>query len=784
MVVNKQLKIVCYEKVDVDALNYILKNIDGYMVNLKRRGGSDFFTDEELKTYTTIIKNYASCVKKSGKYKGFKQTIYTQRREKITRDEKSYTKHFGRLFPECGLSLCSLSRVLRHTIAGNFYFDLDISNCHPTILLDYCLKKGIVCNALQNFVENRHSYYDSVKSYLGNDCSPKKIFVSLINNGTFPTPDCEKLHIEQGDVERRVFPTILSEFIIEIKNIINDVCLKEPEFYAIAESLEEERMKERGYVNPKGSCINYMMCERECNILLFMKNELSNMGWIRNDSCVLCWDGIMIERNFDLDTLKLDLSKIENAINSHFEMKQPIHLAVKEMEEGFANILPVEIPDCAVDVPKATTYGDYLTNKKTFEETNFKLLDETLYCEETHDNRLIRRKQKVLFERFRNLHFYNEEDDKLCEFVGVWTKDKDLRSYKSVGVYPEGAPVNVYNMWRGFHADKFVNAYIEQDKIVDKYSSVMGDCSMFINLVRRLCNYDDTISDYVFKVLAQIIQYPHIKINIALVIKSFQGAGKDTLYKILEKVIGSRYCFNTADVDRDLFGRFNDAIENKILIALNETSVVESSKHAQKFKDFISCSVDKIEEKGLGLREVRSMCRYFVFTNSDFAIKVEERERRLFVIDCKQPQLSLEESVIIYNAMENERNIATFYQYLLNIDIEGYDFVRNRPITQYQEDLKEASLPTEHLFLRDYCQRSDRQDKIFTSDFYTEFICFSSKLGYKDCCKLPTFALKIAKYATESDSGISRSGNGNVFIDGKQAKGYSFDFVKMANRFG
>lgn len=781
---KKQMKISCYEKVDIDVLNYIINNLETFVGNLKRRGGNDYFTDEELKTYCTVIKNYSNTVNKAGKYKGYKKTEYTQRREKITSDGKSYTKHFGRLFPEGALSLCSLSRVLRHTIAGKIYFDVDISNCHPTILLNYCKKSKIKCDFLEDFVENRQVYYDLTKAYLGKSSTPKKIFVSLLNGGTFPTPDYQALFLEDGITEKQSIPPKIEMFISEIKEIINDVCLQEPEFYMLAKSLEPERMKERGYVNAKGTCINYMMTQMENDILLFMKTEFTILNWIQNDHCVLCWDGIMIPKKFDEKTLEIDVNKVSEAINQHFNFTHKIKLVAKPMEEGFEvplDEVAVDLPECIDSLAELKSYGLYESNREEFERTNFKLQDETIYCEEISDGQIIRRKEKTLRERYRNWHYFDPKEEKISEFANQWIRDRTIRTYEKEGVYPEGCSLNIYNRWKGFQAESY------------PWATDYSKADVYINLVKNLCNRDEKTYNYFLKFLAQMIQKPHIKPNVCIVIKSIQGAGKDTLYNIMEDLIGQTYCFNTSNVERDIFGRFNTAIENKILVVLNECSVVKTGKKQEDFKFMITSKTDSIEEKGLGLRTPRSMCRYMVFTNSEYSINIQENDRRFLVIDCVRGKLSHLESERIYSALNNDKeSINAFYQYLKQIDIEGFQFDEERPINQYQKELKEASLPLEHLFFRDYISQPDREEKMHTDVLFERFINFRLKMGYKEGCTMQAFALRISKYSREDDSGLIRSKNGNIKIrvrsvngvyEIKESKGYSFDFEKMNKRF-
>ena len=49
--------------------------------------------------------------------------------------------NIGRYFACGSLSLQSLPREIRHTIANDYYYDIDISNCHPVLLCQYAKSK-------------------------------------------------------------------------------------------------------------------------------------------------------------------------------------------------------------------------------------------------------------------------------------------------------------------------------------------------------------------------------------------------------------------------------------------------------------------------------------------------------------------------------------------------------------------------------------------------------------------------------------------------------------------
>jgi hypothetical protein len=67
----------------------------------------------------------------------------------------SYNKRLdmGRRYPDKSISLGSISKRCRHTLVSSTHMDIDIANCHPVILSQYCEKNGIVCKVLNDYVK-------------------------------------------------------------------------------------------------------------------------------------------------------------------------------------------------------------------------------------------------------------------------------------------------------------------------------------------------------------------------------------------------------------------------------------------------------------------------------------------------------------------------------------------------------------------------------------------------------------------------------------------------------
>ena len=124
------------------------------------------------------------------------------------------------------------------------------------------------------------------------------------------------------------------------------------------------------------------------------------------------------------------------------------------------------------------------------------------------------------------------------------------------------------------------------------------------------------------------------KANTSLIIKSVQGAGKDTIFNWFgNKILGSDYYFNDDSAEL-LFGRFNSCIENKILCILNEASGKDTFNINDKIKNAITRNINTIEKKGQTAYENLNNIGYIFLTNNDNPIKVPHDDRRFTGIEC------------------------------------------------------------------------------------------------------------------------------------------------------
>ena len=98
-------------------------------------------------------------------------------RKRISYKQKS--NHKDRYYG-VGSCLSYLKKEIRNSIMPKNIKDIDMISCHPTIMLNLCQKNKIICNILENYVQNRNIILDS----FGDDKkSVKKMFLTILNGG-------------------------------------------------------------------------------------------------------------------------------------------------------------------------------------------------------------------------------------------------------------------------------------------------------------------------------------------------------------------------------------------------------------------------------------------------------------------------------------------------------------------------------------------------------------------------------------------------------------------------
>ena len=156
----------------------------------------------------------------------------------------------GRQFAR-GPSLQGMRRCIRHTLSKAKYHDYDMVNCHPTIFVQYCKKKGWDTSPFDSYLEKRDEYLKELMESNGLDRDDAKaVVLSILNGGT---RDYNALDVK---------PVWLKVYKASVEEIQTKI-LNDPENKKLVDHVKTYKKRNVG-----GAAMNLLLCRIENKILM------------------------------------------------------------------------------------------------------------------------------------------------------------------------------------------------------------------------------------------------------------------------------------------------------------------------------------------------------------------------------------------------------------------------------------------------------------------------------------------------------------------------------------
>ncbi|MGA2547618.1 MAG: primase-helicase family protein [Rectinemataceae bacterium] len=223
------------------------------------------------------------------------------------------------------------------------------------------------------------------------------------------------------------------------------------------------------------------------------------------------------------------------------------------------------------------------------------------------------------------------------------------------------------NLWQGYPYQPEANGRAEQ----------------FLRFTHDIiCSADDRSYDFLFALLAKIIQQPHVKYGegIAVALRGKQGVGKNVFVESVGKLFGQ--AFTTVTDTAQLTRNFNSQLFNKIIVFGDEAIWGGEKRSRSILKSIITSPVITIEKKYSEPFEAPNYIRLFTATNEDWAAPKELGDRRWFVLDVSDERRRDDkyfESIRL--SLENGGYNDLMYR-LMSTDISSVNFQNDMPSTE------------------------------------------------------------------------------------------------------
>lgn len=680
------MSIFLIEKIPVEDLNLLKRlNVDEYMrLNKKNKD----YTNAEVKQHFNIITNYIDNHLKNG---GIVEKEYKQKNGK------------GRFYGAD--SIQGIDGKVRGFLYSSNTLDLDIKNCHPTILNYICFKKNINCPCLNDYIINRDFYISKIPGV-------KMDIIKLLNSN-------DDFYIKKDF--KGFYKKIKGEF-----NFINKILRRDEEFKDFLKDAEKEKPH-----NINGSFINRVITESENEILMIMKKYFDDRN-IKIAS--LAFDGLLIYSLEIEENLILDLQNTINNIYDGLNVKLSIKPHDKTINKEYLLTLP--------EYDETRTY---MYMKKKFELSHCKIIRGANYAEFNGDE-IHLMNENDLIKSFKHLNFY--EKNKKKSFIKEWISDDEINIYDNMEMIPPPlvCPKETFNLWRPF-------------KMELKQEYIKKDIEPILNHIKILCNHEEPIYKYVIEWIAQMIQYPAIKTTLIL-FSSDEGAGKGSLLELIKNMVGSKKYLETTTPERDIWGGFNSPMMNSFFCHISELSQKATTEAEGKIKGLITDGDLKINQKGINQVSITSYNRFIVATNEAEPMKTHKGDRRKLMISSSNEKKGDSEYFINLKKIINDDDyIKSFYEYLKAIpNLENFHTLPI-PRTEYQSLLCELTLsPIEH-FIKDLTDKYNKNMEVSNDDLFIMFNDFLTESKIKFEINKIKFFVRLDKLKIPGIESTKKKGN-------------------------
>lgn len=241
----------------------------------------------------------------------------------------------GRVFPKMSYSLGVMRRPVRHWLCDGLYYDIDIINCHPTLLyyiatLPHNVEAGFSEPVnLKKYLDNREVTLKLAQKFWKIDRETAKIlYITLINGGGWKNILMKKGNVPEEEAEKA--PQYIKNFKKEVNMIRNLLKATNSEFYALV-----TKDKNTAWEKDNRFISYYLQAYEE----IFLEHIIKTAHEMRILSTnfkeiVLCHDGVMMLKSlFKRHTIDDFINEVNKSIVERFETNR-IKVKVKEFDEA------------------------------------------------------------------------------------------------------------------------------------------------------------------------------------------------------------------------------------------------------------------------------------------------------------------------------------------------------------------------------------------------------------------------------------------------------------------
>jgi hypothetical protein len=609
----------------------------------------------------------------------------------------------GRIFPADGIGLAGFRFDMRNPLAEKFYWDIDIENAHYNIAVWYAKQNNMLVPNLIKYCENRDACLAMVSD---NRKLAKTEFLKILYGGDIKLYN-EHYEIIDGSVKDAGL-TFLRELEKETKQLMDLLWVRNDYIYTIKMGKEKKTVKNKN--NPKASLMALLFQTKERELLEMLDYALTQKG--RRLDVPIHDGGLVRKLEGETEFPKDVLSELSEAISLHSGVR--IVLTQKQIKFDWN--------------PPKKAMSQYQQEKLKFEEkyhqigANFICVDEY-----TQEITTISCRDMRIITADMNWTEYDSSKDKDVKkiFLDQYLEDKTRDKKDRIDFIPdiENCPPNVFNLFRGFQAEKCKPTEAYSEKRLNEINSGLKIILKHHEILTGGFGY------YLCNVLAWIIQNPSQKCEVALLFRDEDGivslgggTGKNIFFDELigKRLIGDDYYLSVAD-NAEIYSTFNGQLKSKLVINVEEADGKDNHSKANQLKSAITKKKMSVNQKGIDQYKVQDLATYFMSTNTRNAVPAGLANRRFAPFDVDKSFRGNEQYFKnLLGAINDPDVVWAYYQYLKGFKTYSspFEFQKNIPNTSALKDMTCLNCPNWLRWIK-----WELENGLLANDSMTELYC-------------------------------------------------------------
>ena len=593
-----------------------------------------------------------------------------------------------------------MNKEIRHTLAKNYYEDIDMENAHP-VLLSYILKTNNLSHPeLQDYVDNRETKLKSIiEKCQCNRKVAKELLLTILYLGNIQN------YLNDNEITETP-PNWVYDYDEEMR-------LNADNLYKINIELTKKAGITKRDKNPKSSLLSVIIGVEENKVLMEAKTFLEMKGHTIDS---LMFDGFFVRKPCNLN------NELLQELSDHIlqNLKYNIIFTKKPMNNGIDLAMVDDFEDdWEVDKTKLDVIDwEYLNEmeheerddvsyqrKKKYLEHFICKIDTPTTCYAYNitnpgddDEPDIYFKQKLDMNNFLESvtsGFYNDKG-KAIPFFEKWNKDATQRRYHKFDFVPYGINEdfnnqnkNILNLFTGFKRYNTPSLKATREQVLKPYFDLGTD----------VCGGDFEYFKFYLRVIANQLRNPKRLIPLAFIFKGRQGIGKNSIMYPLMKIIGEQYCIESADPDT-FFGTHATGFCKKLLVFLNEAEGNKTFSFEGKIKSLITEPTIVVNPKFEHPQKIKIYSTITITTNRTEPVPIDVRtgDRRFVVYEGLGQMAKEREIYSLKKYFENPQFLTALTDYLMELEIDSLT-INDRPITQAYMKMCESFIPTTCFFM-------------------------------------------------------------------------------------